>query len=70
MAQSATPPPVNSPGFLAWLREQFNRTQKIDEEIEPPAALGAANRIVLRDTNGVRYAVTVSTAGAIVVTAL
>lgn len=72
MAQSAAPPPVNSPAFLNWLREMFNRTQKLDEEYEPQgsATVGGATRVILRDSNGVRYAVTVSTAGALVVTAL
>lgn len=70
MAQGVAVPPLSSPGFLGWLRDILNRTQKIDEEFEPQAALGSATRVILRDTNGVRYAVTVSTAGAIVVTAL
>lgn len=63
MAQSATPPPLNSPGFLAWLRELFNRTQKIDEEIEPPRVAGARSRIVMTDENGGRWALTVDTSG-------
>lgn len=70
MAQGVAVPPLGSPGFIGWLRDILNRTQKVDEDFEPPGAIGTATRVILRDTNGVRYAVTVSTLGALVVTAL
>ena len=70
------PPPIGE--WTAWARaaghiltEAINRCQRTDEEYEPPAATPAAGtRIILRDTNGVRYAITVSVGGALVVTAL
>jgi hypothetical protein len=62
--------PAWATGFIQKLTEALNLTQKTNEEFEPPHAIGAASRMVLADTNGVRYAVTVSTAGALVVTAL
>lgn len=58
-------------GLLQKLIEAVNRTQKYDEEFEPPVTTPTSgSRIVLRDTNGIRYAVTVSAAGALVVTSL
>ena len=56
--------------FLAKLTPVLNRCQKVDEEFEPPHAPSAASRIVMTSANGTRYAVTVSNAGAWVVTAL
>lgn len=67
---SAAPPPVNSVNFLGWLREILNRTQKLEEEYEPPNVIGTGSRIVMTSPNGTRYAVTVSNAGAWVLTAL
>lgn len=76
-AAANLPQPRGFKGWTDWagavvttLNALLNRTQKIDEEYEPPFAAGSASRIVMRDANGVRYAVTISTAGAVVVTAL
>lgn len=67
---SAAPPPINSVNFLGWLREAIDRMQRKDEDFEPPHGVGVASRVVLTDSNGVRYAVTVNTSGSLVVTAL
>lgn len=57
--------------LIQRLTEMINLAQRVNEEYEPPRVTPAAgSRIILADTNGVRYAVTVSTAGALVVTAL
>lgn len=77
MARQSWAPPVIGSDWRAWahslvqtLRPLVDRSLKVDEDIEPPHAAGAGSRIVLSDTNGVRYAITVSTAGALVVTSL
>jgi hypothetical protein len=59
-----------APTFLRLLTEQLNRTQRTDEEFEPPHAPGAGSRIILSDTDGVRWEVTVDTSGNLVTNAL
>lgn len=79
MARSSAsfPQPLNFTNWQEWARaflqkvsEQINRTQKLDEEYEPPNVVGTGSRLVLTDSDGVRWAVTVDTGGNVVTTAL
>ncbi len=77
MARSTyTPPQVRgtwtdwATSFLTGLVALLNRTQKIDEDFEPPTVAGAGSRIVMTAPNGTRWALSVSNAGATVWTAL
>ena len=57
--------------LLIDLSKTLDRAQRRDADFEPPVTTPTSgSRIILRDTNGVRYAVTVNTSGVLVVTAL
>lgn len=70
MARSAVALGAWGPNILQPLMMALNRSQKTDEEYEPPTVAARGSRVVLTSPNGSRYAVTVSNAGALVVSAL
>lgn len=53
-----------------YVRDELVRQDKLNFKKGQDVELAQGERLILRDTNGVRYSITVNTSGALVVTAL
>jgi hypothetical protein len=53
-----------------YVRDELVRQDKLSFKKGQDLELAQGERLILRDTNGVRYSITVNTSGALVVTAL
>lgn len=53
-----------------YVRDELVRQDKLSFKKGQDVELAQGERLILRDTNGVRYSITVNTSGALVVTAL
>lgn len=51
-------------------RDEIQRADKLNFKRGQDVELAQGERLILRDTNGVRYSITVNTSGSLVVTSL